>query len=95
MQMIPHDDVADQLPAMAEHSALQAIDQPSSVRIVAHNLLPSVAPRHDVIDGALKFDPQSPWHVGTLDGGRSFVKRKTSNKVCHREAALRSRCSKN
>jgi hypothetical protein len=63
--------LTEQLPAVADDSALEGGDQPASVRIIAHDLLPRVAPRHDVIDGALKFDPQSPWHVGRLNLGEN------------------------
>jgi hypothetical protein len=43
---------------------LKPVDQPASVRIVADNLVPDIAPSHHVIEGALKFDPHSLWHVG-------------------------------
>jgi hypothetical protein len=45
---------------------LEALDQAMTVRIIADDSLPRVAPRHDRIDGALKFDPEPPWHVQTL-----------------------------
>ncbi len=67
VEMISHDDVAEQLPSAAHDSLLKAGDQPPSVRIITDDLLACVAPRHDVIDGALKFDPQSPWHGARLD----------------------------
>jgi hypothetical protein len=71
MEIIAHDDVADQLPALADDRVLEAHDQPTSVRVIADNLLPSVAPSHHVIDRALKFDPQSPWHVQSNDTGET------------------------
>jgi hypothetical protein len=71
MEMIPPDDITEHLPAIADDSALEGVDQPASVRIIAHDLLPRVGPGHDVIDGALKFDPPSPWHVGRLNLGET------------------------
>ena len=54
--MISHDDVTEQLPAVTDDSALEGVYQPASVCIIAHDLLPRVAARHDVIDGTRKFD---------------------------------------
>ncbi len=71
MEMISHDDVAKQLPPAADDSLFKAGDQPPSVRIITDDLLACVAPRHDVIDGALKFDPQSPWHGTRLDAWKT------------------------
>ena len=48
---------------MADDRLLEAVDQPASIRIIADNLLPGIAPRHHVIDGALELDPKSPWHL--------------------------------
>ena len=41
---------------MANDGALEAVDQPAAVRIIADDLLPDVAPRHTVIDSALDFE---------------------------------------
>ncbi len=79
--MISHNDVTQQLPAMADDGVLEPVKQPASVRIIADDLPPGVAPRHHVINGALEFDPQSSWHVGRLDARRPIVKLKTINKV--------------
>ncbi len=49
----------------------EAVDQPVPVRIIAGDLLACVGPRHDVIDGALKFDPQPPWHGARLDAPKT------------------------
>ncbi len=72
---------AAQLPAMADDGVLEPVKQPASVRIVADDLLPGVAPRHHVTNGALEFDPQSSWHFGWLDARKLVVKLKTKNKV--------------
>ena len=69
--MIPHEDITEHLPAVADDGAPEGVDQPASIRVMADDLLPRVAPRHDVRDGALEFDPQSPWHVGRLDLGKT------------------------
>ena len=34
-----------------------------------------------MINGALKFDPKSSWHVASLDAPRQVVKLKTKNKA--------------
>ena len=66
--MVAHDDVADELPVVADDRLLETVDQPTSVGIIADDLLPRISPYHHVIDGALKFDPKSSWHVGSLNG---------------------------
>ena len=68
MEMIAHDDITRELPVMANHGLLEPFDQPLPVRIIADDLLPRISPYHHVIDGALKFDPKSSWHVGSLNG---------------------------
>jgi hypothetical protein len=67
MEMIAHDDVAEELPVAADDRLLETVDQPTSVGIIADDLLPGVAPRHHVIDGTLKLDPKSPWRVQSSD----------------------------
>jgi hypothetical protein len=57
---------AEQLQAVTDDRALEAVDQPPSVREIAHDLLQRIAPSHHVVGSALKVDPQSPRHVGTL-----------------------------
>jgi hypothetical protein len=81
MEMISHDDVTQHLPAMADDSVLQSVDQPASVRIIANELLPGITPRHHMIDGALEFDSQSSWHVARSDVRKPALKLKTRNKV--------------
>jgi hypothetical protein len=46
MNMIAHDDAAEGLPVVADGRLLETVDQPSSVRIIADDLLPGIAPRH-------------------------------------------------
>ena len=79
--MIAHDDVTEQLPALADDGLFEPVNQPASVRIIADDLLPGIAPRHHVIDGPLKFDSQSSWHVERLDVRSLIVKLKTGNQV--------------
>jgi hypothetical protein len=43
MEMIAHDYVADQLPAVADDRVLEAHDRPASVRFIADDLLLGVA----------------------------------------------------
>jgi hypothetical protein len=35
---------------------------------IVNDVLPGITPRHDVVDGALKFDAKSSRHSGTLTG---------------------------
>ena len=65
--MVAHDDVAAELPAVADDRLLETVYEPTSVRIVAGDLLPCVAPRHHVIDGTPKLDQKSPSRVQSLD----------------------------
>jgi hypothetical protein len=48
--MVAHDDVADELPVVADDRLLETVDQPTSARIIADDLLPGVVPRHHVIN---------------------------------------------
>ena len=66
MEVISHDDITKQFPAAADNRALQPVNQPPSVRIIADDFLTAIAPRHYMIDGAFKLDPQSPRHVRRL-----------------------------
>ena len=53
---------------------LEPVDQVTSVRFIAADLRLGVARRHHEINEAPKFDPRSPWHVGSYDVGRQLVK---------------------
>jgi hypothetical protein len=67
MKMIAHNDVTEELPIVPANRLLEAVDQTTSIRIIADNPLQAIAPRHHMTDGTLKFDPKSPWHVPNLD----------------------------
>jgi hypothetical protein len=41
-------------------------NQPLPILIIADDLLPRIAPRHYMINGALKFDPKSSWHAESV-----------------------------
>ena len=62
MKVISHDDVRQQVPAMADDGLLKSVDQPASVRVIADDFLAGISPCHHVIDGALEFNSQSSWH---------------------------------
>ena len=82
--MIADDDITEQLPVVADDRLLEAGDQAASIRIIADNLLPGVAPCHHVIDGTLKSDTAKPT---SLDARRTDCPAETKNKVSlHREA---------
>jgi hypothetical protein len=57
IEMVTHHDIAQQLPAMAHNSVFESVKQPTSVRIIADDLLPGIAPCHHVINGTLELDP--------------------------------------
>jgi hypothetical protein len=80
MQMVPHDDVAQQLPAMADHGAFEPVNQSAPVRIVADDLLAGIAPCHHVVNGALEFDSESSWHAASLDIRKPIVNQKQKTK---------------
>ena len=40
--MISHDDVTQQIPAIANDGMLESVDQPASVRIIANDLLAGI-----------------------------------------------------
>jgi hypothetical protein len=87
MEVVFQYDAAEQLPAATDDRLFQAVDQPSSVRIIQDDLLSGIAPRHDMIDGVIKFDPESPWRAQTLRTFEPYCQaEKQKNKVCHREA---------
>jgi hypothetical protein len=67
MEMTSHNDITQQLPAMADDRLFEPINQPTSVRIIADDFLPGIARRHHVINRAPKFKPKSLWDVGRLD----------------------------
>jgi hypothetical protein len=43
----------------AESFQREPVDQPAAVGTIADEILPSITPRHHVIDRFLEFDPQS------------------------------------
>jgi hypothetical protein len=67
MKVVAHHDVTDELPLAADDRLLQSVEQLASIRIIANNPPPGIAPRHHVIDGTLELDPKSPWHAPRLD----------------------------
>jgi hypothetical protein len=78
---------------LSPRSPLAEKQETKSVTAKPSDLLPRVAPRHDVRDGALKFDPQSPWHVGRSNLGKTNcqaekqeTKSVTAKPPCHCEA---------
>jgi hypothetical protein len=46
---------------MSDDRLFEPINQPASVRIIADDFLPGIAPRHHVINAALKFSLKSSW----------------------------------
>jgi hypothetical protein len=52
MKVVAHHDVTDELPLAAADRPLQSVEQSASIRIIADNPLPGVAPRYHVLNGA-------------------------------------------
>ena len=81
MEMIAQNDERQQFSAELPHRSLQIGEQPVAVLVVVDDLLPGVAPRHDMVDGALIFDPKSSWHAESLGSGALKGQAKTKNKI--------------
>jgi hypothetical protein len=63
MEMIVHNDVAQQLPSVANASFLEPVPQPAAVAVIANDFLPAINSSHHMIDGTLEFSSQSSPHV--------------------------------
>ena len=63
VQVVPHEDEREQLPAAPWHLAAQFLEQTFTVVVVANHLLSAVPPRDHVVDGTLKLDSRSSWHI--------------------------------
>ena len=85
VEVIGHQDKAEQVPSQPANNRFQALDEPLVVAVVAEHRLSGVAPRHHVVDRAGKFDPQGSSQcpsenapepdfsgVSFRDGSRSF-----------------------
>jgi hypothetical protein len=79
--MVAHDDVTQVRPIVANDRLLDAVDQPASIRVIADNLLPGVAPRLHVINAARKRiqSRRGVTRGSTLD--KLIVQQKTNNKA--------------
>ena len=66
VEMVAHQHEAEQQPTPARDSALQVVEQPAAIIVIMDDVLPGIAPSHDVVDRALEFDPESSWHRVTL-----------------------------
>jgi hypothetical protein len=62
---------------MADRGAFEHLNQPTSVRIIADDLLPGIAPRHHLVNGALEFDTKSSRRARTLDIRQPIVNLET------------------
>jgi hypothetical protein len=70
MKLVAHDDEVQKFPRAAEDFLLTAVDHLASIRMIADNPQPGVAPRHYLIKATSKPDPTSPWRVPSLDAGQ-------------------------
>jgi hypothetical protein len=66
---------------VAVRHMLQSRHQPSSVRVVADDLLACVASGHDMVDGPREFDAKSSWHEQSLRCRRLDPQARTENKI--------------
>jgi len=80
VQVIAHEDEGEQYPAAAQHRAPQVVEKPFTVLVVLNDLLAAVSPGHQVIDGPLEFDPQSPGHPASGAHGSDGVSEKPKTK---------------
>ena len=62
VQVITEDHERDELPARSQNRPFEVVEQAAAIVIVMNDALSRVAPRHDVIDRAWKFDPESSRH---------------------------------
>jgi len=62
MEVVTHDDEAEQLPAVARDGAFEVVEQSAAVVVVLNDVLAGVATGHHVVDGAVELDAESPWH---------------------------------
>jgi hypothetical protein len=60
---------AEQLPAESADGSLQNVEQSAAV-VVMNDVLAGIAARHDVVDGAYKFDAETSRHWGKDSCGR-------------------------
>jgi hypothetical protein len=81
MEVVAHDDEAEQLPVRTGDGPCEVVDQALSVLPIVNDVLPAITPRHDVVDGAVKFDAKSSWHPGTLIGAVPVRKYKPKTKA--------------
>ena len=66
VEVIGHQDKAEQVPSQPANNRFQALDEPLVVAVVAEHRLSGIAPRHYVVDRAGKFDPQGSSHALSL-----------------------------
>jgi hypothetical protein len=80
IKVIALDDEAQQLPVRTGDSPCEVVDQALPVLPIVNDVLQGITPRHDVVDGAVKFDAKSSWQSRTLVGAVP-VQGKTKNRV--------------
>ena len=72
VEVIGHQDKAEQVPSQPANNRFQALDEPLVVAVVAEHRLSGVAPRHHVVDRAGKFDPQGSSHALELSKRKAY-----------------------
>jgi hypothetical protein len=58
----------------------EVVDQALPVFSIVNDVLAAITPRHDVVNGAVKFDAKSSWHSRTVVGAVPVCNEKTKNK---------------
>jgi hypothetical protein len=91
MKTAAHDDVTQDLPV---DRLLAALDQTASVRVIADNVLPGIAPRHHATGGTLLPDPNSWRHVPSSVARQYDCPAENKNRARYREATLLGRPSR-
>jgi len=78
MEVIGHQDEADDFPLGPGDLSGQQLLELLSIVVVLHDVLARVAPRHDVVDGPLELDSQSSGHRSNRPGKGKNVLRDVS-----------------
>jgi hypothetical protein len=57
MEVVAHDDKSAYAPAAKNRGSTQVFLEPVTIGVVAHDLLPAVTARHDLVDCIVILDP--------------------------------------
>jgi hypothetical protein len=81
LEVVASDDEAEQLQVRMGDGPCEVVDQALPALFIVDDVLPGITPRHDVVDGAVKFDAKSSWHFGMLTRAVPAWKEKPKTKA--------------